>query len=826
MEKILYLVDGTSICYRSFYALSLSTRQGFPTGAIYGFVNTLKRIMKRFNPSYLGICFDVSRKTFRQAKFKEYKIQRPPTPNKLKLQIPLIKKIINCLGIKIIEKEGWEADDLIASLVKKAEKDNIKVIIVGSDKDIFQLIYEDKVIVYEPFKDKFYDENDFLKEFGILPSQFVDYLSLVGDTVDNIPGAKGIGKTQALNLIKEYSSVEEIYKNLDNLGSSLRKILKENEKNVFLSKELIKLDRVDLPIEWQDLKIKEPDYFSLYRIFKDLEFKSFLKEISLPSLKVDIEIKEGILQEAKEKIKKDRICFFYIDSEVYVWKDAIYKVSIEDIKDILEDKEIQKVSYDFKRIFKENRVCLNGCFFDIMIAAYLVNPSLSDYTLIELINHFLNIFPQEVAISLYPYFIYKLFHPLGEKLKEYQLEDFFFKVEMPLVKVLAEMEKTGIKIDVEFLKKFSQEIERKIFEISKEIFKITGRIFNLNSPKQLSKILFEELKIPPLKRGKRGFSTNEETLLKLSDKYPIARLIIEYRQLNKLKNTYIDNFFKEIKKDRIFTYFVQTGAQTGRIISISPNLQNLPIQHPLAKKIRKMIISSFKDGFILSADYSQIELRILAHLSEDEKLKEAFKKDLDIHKFTASLLFNIPLDKVNTFQRGLAKKINFGIIYGMGENRLAKEANISLDEARKFIRDYFSRYSGIKEYIEKMIKQAEEKGFVRTLGGRIRFLEKHSFDPSLFERQAVNTPIQGSAADLIKIAMVRICEEFLKKNLSSKMILQIHDELVFDVEKEELEVVKEIVKEKMENVFSLKVPLKVNLKIGRNWLEVTKKEEG
>jgi len=825
MEKVLYLVDGTSICYRSFYALSLSTRQGFPTGAIYGFVNTLKRIMKKFNPSYLGICFDISRKTFRQAKFKEYKIQRPPTPDKLKLQIPLIKKIINCLGIKIIEKEGWEADDLIASLVKKAEKDNIGVIIVGSDKDIFQLIYKDKVIVYEPFKDKFYDEDSFLKEFGILPSQFVDYLSLVGDTVDNIPGAKGIGKTQALNLIKKYGSVEEIYKNLENLDLSLRRILKENEENVFLSKELIKLDRIDLPIDWQDLKIKEPDFFSLYRIFKDLEFKSFLKEISLPSLKIDIEIKEGILQETKEKIKKDKICFFYIDSEVYVWKDAIYKVSIEEVKDILEDKEIQKVSYDFKRIFKENRVYLNGCFFDIMIAAYLVNPSLPDYTLIELVNHFLNIFPQEIAINLYPYFIYKLYHPLEEKLKEYQLEDFFFKVEMPLVKVLAEMEKTGIKIDIEFLKKFSQEIERKIFEISKEIFKVTGRTFNLNSPKQLSKILFEELKIPPLKRGKRGFSTDEETLLKLSDKYPVARLIIEYRQLNKLKNTYIDNFFKEIKKDRIFTHFAQTGAQTGRIISISPNLQNLPIQHPLAKKIRRMIISSFEDGFILSADYSQIELRILAHLSEDEKLKEAFKKDLDIHKFTASLLFNVPLDKVSTSQRGLAKKINFGIIYGMGENRLAKEANISLDEARKFIKDYFSRYPGIKEYIEKMIKQAEEKGFVRTLGGRIRFLEKTPADPSLFERQAINTPIQGSAADLIKIAMVRIYEEFLKKNLSSKMILQIHDELLFDVKKEELEVVKEIVKKEMENTFKLKVPLKVNLKIGRNWLEVTEKEE-
>lgn len=822
MKMILYLVDGTSICYRSFYALSLSTRQGFPTGAIYGFVNTLKRIMKKFDPSYLGICFDVSRKTFRQAKFKEYKIQRPPTPDKLKMQIPLIKKIINCLGIEIIEKEGWEADDLIASLVRKAQKEDVKVIIVGSDKDVFQLIHSDKVIVYEPFKDRFYDEKSFREEFGFLPSQFVDYLSLVGDAVDNIPGAKGIGKIQALNLIKNYGSIEKIYENLKNLPPSLREILKENKENVFLSKELIKLDEVDLAISWEKLKIKEPDYLSLYRIFKDLEFKSFLKELSLPSLKIDIEIKEGISLDIKEKIRKDKLCFLYIDrEEVYVWRDVIYKVSLQNIRDILEDKEVQKVSYDFKRIFKENRICLNGHIFDIMIAAYLVNPSLSSYTLIELVNNFLNIFSQEIAVSLYPYFIYKLYHLLKKKLEEYQLEDFFCKIEMPLVKVLAEMEKNGVKIDIEFLKEFSQRITREIFKISKKIFEITGRTFNLNSPKQLSKILFEELKIPPVKKGKTGFSTDEETLLKLSDRYPVAQLIMEYRQLNKLKNTYIDNFFKEIKNNRIFTYFSQTGSQTGRIISVSPNLQNLPVQHPLAREIRKMVISSFEDGFILSGDYSQIELRILAHLSEDENLIKAFREDMDIHKFTASLLFGISLDKVNSSQRELAKKINFGIIYGMGEKRLAKEAGISFEEARKFIKEYFSRYPGIKKYIEETIKQAEEKGFVRTLGGRIRFLEKHSFDPSLFERQAVNTPIQGSAADLIKIAMVRIYEELLRKNLSSKMILQIHDELVFDVKKEEIEIVKVIVKKEMENAFRLKVPLKVDLKIGKNWLEVS-----
>jgi len=822
MDKELYLLDGTSICYRSFYALRLSTKEGFPTGAIYGFLNTLRRIMKKFNPSYLGICFDVSRKTFRQDKFKEYKIQRPPTPRELKMQIPLIKKIINYLGIKIIEKEGWEADDLIASLVKKAKKEGIKVVIVSSDKDIFQLICKDKVVIYEPFKDKFYDEENFFQEFGFSPSQFVDYLTLVGDAVDNIPGAKGIGRRQAVDLIRKYENIEKIYQNLREISSPTREILEKEKEKVFLSKELVKLDEIELEIDWRDLKIEEPDYISLYKIFKSLEFKSFLKEIPVPSLNLNIEVREKIDLSLKERIKREGHLFFYVEGEdIYLWKDSVYKSKVKELKDILEDKSIRKISYNFKNLFKRN-LPLEGEVFDVMIAAYLVDPSCESYSFSELINTFLDTFVEEVPSWSYPYFISQLFFSLQERLERYNLKEIFSEIEMPLVKVLSQMEKKGIKIDEEFLENFSYRITQRIFDLTKEIFNITGESFNLNSPVQLRRILFQKLKLPPLKKGKTGFSTDEETLLKLKEKHPLVPLLLEYRQLSKLKSTYIDNFRKEVKEGRLFTSFNQIGTQTGRITTVSPNLQNLPIQNPLMREIRKAIISSFEEGFILSADYSQIELRILAHFSQDKNLIEAFLKDLDIHKFTASLLFHIPVEEVTSSQRDLAKRINFGIIYGMGKKRLAEELGISISDAERFIHEYFLRYPGVKKYIEDITEKAKKEGWVKTLKGRIRFLKKDSPDLFLLERQAINTPIQASAADLIKMAMVKIHQEFLKENFSSRMILQIHDELVFDVKKEELERVKMIVKREMEEVFKLRVPLKVNLKVGRNWLEMEK----
>ncbi len=825
-EHTLYLVDGTSICYRSFYAIKLSTSDGFPTGAIYGFFTTLKKIMKKFNPYYMGICFDVSRKTHRLEKYREYKIQRPPTPDKLKIQLPIIKELVISLGIKLIEKEGFEADDLIASLTEKAEEKGFRVVIVSSDKDIFQLVRDKKVVVYDPTKDVMYDEDRFVAEFGFVPSRIVDYLSLVGDSVDNIPGAKGIGKVGATNLLKNFGSLEGIFDNLDKVPEKVKNALLRSKNTVLLSKELVQLYPVPLDIEWESLRVKEPDYSKLYKIFKDLEFRSLLKEISLPSFNLDVEVVDNFPHEVKEKIIKDRKCiFYYAHEQFYVWGgEKIYTGKIRDVRDILEDERIKKISYDFKLFFKnfKEKIKLEGELFDVMIASYVVNSSLVDYSLNNLVAFFLEIFTREIPLEVYPYFINKLYQLLEERLYEYKLYELFSKIEMPLVEVLALMEKEGIRVDRDFLKNFFREISQKLAEIEENIFKIVGKKFNLNSSHQLSKILFEELKLSPIKKGKTCFSTSEDVLVKLRDKHPIIDLVLKYRQLSKLRSTYLEPFLKEVEigKGKVFAKFNQTGTQTGRLSSSSPNIQNIPIRTEEAKKIRKAFISSFNDGFILCADYSQIELRILAHLSGDENLIDAFSEDLDVHKITASLLFGIPEERVTEEQRDIAKKINFGIIYGMGAARLAKELNISYQEAETFIRNYFSRYPKVKEYINRVVEEAKNKGYVRTIFGRVRFIDRKKGDPSLFMRQAINTPIQGSASDIIKLAMISIHKKLQEKSFKSKMIMQIHDELVFDVEKKELEELKLIVKKSMEEIVSLKVPLKVNLKVGKNWLDL------
>ncbi|RKY46348.1 MAG: DNA polymerase I [Candidatus Omnitrophota bacterium] len=830
MDKILYLVDGTSICYRSFFAIRLSTSKGFPTGAIYGFINTLKKIIKKYQPHYLVVCFDVSRKTFRQEKFKAYKIQRPPLPDSLKKQIPVIKELTKALGIKVIEKEGWEADDLIASLARKGKEENFKVIIIGSDKDIFQLIENKKIYVYDPVKDILYDEETFLKEFSFHPSQMVDYLSLVGDSTDNVPGAKGIGKVGATKLIKEFKTIENLFDNLDKVPSSVKKILVSNRENIFLSKSLVKLAYIDLDFSWEDLVVKEPNYLQVYRHFRELEFTSFLKDIPSPSLNIKVEVRKKIHPQFVEKIKHgDELIFYPSQEKVYVtFKDNSFvcESSLEEIKQLLQDSKVRKVSYDFKNILHtfKGKVKLEGIWFDTKIAAYILNPTLGDFSLKNLVAHFLNVFTQDFPPSVACYFIRELYKTLYDQIKAQFLERLFFSVEMPLIEVLWDMESWGIKVDKKFLKDFSREVKGKIAKLKEDIYKAAGEEFNINSPQQLSRILFQKLKLPPLKRTKTGFSTNEEVLTKLAQEYPIAKLLLEYRQLNKLSSTYLEPFLREVelKNGRIFAKFHQTKTATGRLSSSSPNIQNLPIKSEISKGFRRAIISSFDEGLILCCDYSQIELRILAHFSEDEKLIEAFRGNLDIHRHTASLLFGISPHQVSWHQRELAKRVNFGIIYGMSPFGLAQELNISIEEAFSFIESYFLRYPKVKEYIERVCQEAEKRGFVETILGRRRPLPLESLEEGAKEfakRVAINTPIQGSAADIIKMAMIEIYRGFKKEKLNSKMIIQIHDELVFDVEKSELRRIIELAKEKMEKIVELKVPLKVNVKVGKNWLD-------
>ncbi|MEM7816564.1 MAG: DNA polymerase I, partial [Candidatus Aenigmatarchaeota archaeon] len=823
-------IDGTSICYRSFFAIKLSTSKGFPTGAIFGFYQTIKKIISQFKPQYMGVCFDVSRKTFRQVKFRDYKIQRPPLPDNLKIQIPIIKKLIQLLGITLIEKDGYEADDLIASITKEALKENFSVMVVTSDKDMYQLLDNDRVKIYNSNRDMLINEESFIKDYGFAPSLIIDFLSLVGDNTDNIPGAKGIGKISASKLIREFGSIEEIFKNLDKVPQKLKLILEREKDNIFLSKDLVKLSyNCDLKLNWKDLLLNQPNNKELFQLFKELEFKSLLKEFSSFKLNLNVNIEELPSLVFLKELAKD-LFTFYLDGEfVYIFNptnNCIYKTQFQNIKDILKNDQIKKISYDFKAQMLLLNEFINGIWFDVKICAYLLNPSLGDYSLSNLVYQYLGNFVQDIPNEVFPYFIYKLYNIFSTKLKEENLEKLFFDIEMPLISILYEMQKYGVKIDIEVMEELLEKLELRLKETTQEIFKIVGREFNLNSPKVLSKVLFEELKIPAIKKIKTGYSTSEDVLEKLAPKYNIAKLLLEFRELNKLKTTYAIPLINEVKNKEgmLYAEFNQTSTQTGRLSSSSPNLQSIPLKGIFSSLLRKAFISSFCNGVLLSADYSQIELRLLAHFSGDEKLKEAFLNDLDIHRYTASLLFKINEEEVSENQRNLAKTINFGIIYGMSAYGLSKELNVSVEEAENFIQDYFLRYPKIKLYIQKTIEEAQEKGYVTTILGRRRYLpDLKSPNMNLREfasRQAINTPIQGSCADIIKLAMIKIYKEIKKKNLRARLIMQIHDELIFDLPKEELNSLLVIVKKNMEESVKLEVPIKVKIKVGKNWSEM------
>jgi len=833
-DKTLYILDGSSLVYRSFYALNLSTSKGFPTGAVYGFLNTLKRIKERFVPRYMAICFDVSRKTHRQEKFKEYKIQRPEMPGPLKTQIPIVKKLIKYFGISYLEKEGYEADDLIYYFTLRAYEKGWRVLIITSDKDMYQLIREDTVCVYNPFKDKLYDDTSFKNEFGFSPDKIVDYLSLTGDSTDNIPGAKGIGKVGASKLIKNFGAIEEIFKSLDKLSSKMKAIIENNKESIFLSKELVKLiTPPGFSYNLDELEVKTPDYKNIYKVCQELELKSFLKGLPSPELNIKISVKEGIPSSVSSSFKSKAEAIFYKAGGYCFFFDeedgAVYKTLCYEARGILEDESIKKISYDFKEIYGDSssRVMFKSLWFDVKIAAYILNPSLGDYSLNNLCSHFLKTYMPQVPRDASVYFIFKLYSVFKEEIKRYNMDSLLFNIEIPLSRILADMERTGVMIDRKSLKELSKEVDLNIDSISKDIFKIAGQEFNLNSPKQLRKVLFEDLGLPPQKKTKTGYSTDEEVLRKLSLKYHVAKLILEYRQLSKLKYTYLIPFMQQAdnSSSKIHASFNQTATQTGRLSSSSPNLQNIPIREDFAQRIRKVFVSSFDDGYILSSDYSQIELRVLAHFSGEDALLYAFRNDKDIHLYTASILFGIDPQKVTKKQRNVAKRVNFGIIYGMSSYGLARELHMPEDEARSFIEDYFTRYPKIKKFIDGIIKEAQSRGYVKTITGRVRYLpDINSSNRDLREfsfRQAINTPIQGTAADIIKIAMVNIFKEFGKEELFSKLILQVHDELVFDVNKKELKKVVDIVKDNMENSINLVVPLVANLKIGKNWLELS-----
>jgi len=881
-DNTLYLIDGNSFCYRAYYAIrALSNSKGQPTNAIYGFVTMLNKIVKDNKPDMLAVAFDLKGPTFRHKKFEEYKIHRKPMPDDLVGQISYIKKVVKAYNIPIYELEGFEADDLLATLAKRAEERGIDTFIVTGDKDALQLV-DPHIKVMSTHKDGvIYDAAKVKEAYGVEPKRMTDIMALMGDATDNIPGVKGIGEKTAVELLSEFGSLDNLYKNLDRVkGESKKKALSENKESAYMSKELAVLDMdVPIKIDFKALERREPDEEKLLELFKELEFKSLIKDFTP---KEKLESTYELIDDGK-KFKKlaaelSDLREFAFDSETtsedpmkaelvgisFSWKvGKVYYVSmnkyigrgeaLEALKPIFEDAKIKKIGQNIKYeyiVLANYGIKLKGIAFDTMVASYLLNPSKLNHNLedisLDYLNHKLTFSIQDLigkgkgAITMDKVDVEKvcayccedsdvtlrLAKILEKEISAKGLDSLFYDVEIPLVGVLAEMEIDGVSIDKEYLAELSAEMEKKIDKITKKIYEIAGEEFNINSPKQLSNVLFEKLKLPVVKKTKTGLSTNEDVLLKLAAKHKLPAAILEYRELAKLKSTYVDALPAMInpKTGRVHTSFNQTVTSTGRLSSSGPNLQNIPIKTEEGRRIRKGFVPSAKENVLLSGDYSQIELRVLAHLSGDKNLVRAFKEGLDIHAYTASLVFGIDEKDVTPEMRNMAKTVNFGIIYGMSPYGLSQSLGIDVNKAKDFIDAYFERYPDVKQYLEGLIEAARENGFVTTILGRRRYIpEINSSDirlRSFAERTAVNTPIQGSAADIIKVAMLAIAEKIAKDNLGTRMILQVHDELVFDVPKPELEKSYRIIKDGMEDIIKLKVPVEAHIEVGRNWLEM------
>jgi DNA polymerase-1 len=854
--KKLLLVDGNSYLYRCYYAIkNLSTSKGIPTNAVFGFARLLLKILKEIKPDYLAFAFDTKGPTFRHKEFKDYKIKREPPPEDLIKQIPIVKNMLDCFNIPTYEIEGYEADDIIAYFTKKGEENNLMVTIISGDKDVFQLINENVKVVSVYKEDYIYDEKKVIEKYGIKPEQIPDFLALAGDTTDNIPGVKGIGEKTASSLLNEYKDLNTIFNNIDKIkNEKLKNKLKEYKEIAMFSKKMATLVLPPLNVKLDDLKFKEPNLDKIMELFLKLEFKSLIEDLNkLVSKQDNIQLFKPEITECKKIPVIDERTFNEFLEEINNIKEisidaneseillslkplSYYSFDFKDlkkfnIKNILMDENKFKIGYNFKKIlFALSKVELNiyPIKFDTMIASYLIDPDKGNYTAKNLVFTYLsqNINEKEIVC-----FNHDLKYILEKELKERNLTNLFENVEMPLIEVLYKIEATGVKLNIDFLKELSKSVTLKLENLTKEIYNMVGEEFNLNSPKQLSKILFEKLKLPIIKKIKTGASTDVEVLEELLKISPLAVILLNYRQLTKLKNTYIDTLPNIVNKttNKVHTSFNQTGTSTGRLSSENPNLQNIPIKTEIGREIRKAFIPSKPEWKILSADYSQIDLRVLAHFSMDKNLIDAFNKDEDIHTRTAIEIFNIPKEMVDSEKRRIAKTVNFGIIYGMTPFGLAKELKISKEQAKEYIENYFLKYPGVKMYMIGAVEKAKKLGYVDTILNRRRYItninSKNRIIRESAEREAINMPIQGSASDIIKLAMINIYNTIKKENLSSKMILQVHDELVFECNPKELDLLRKILKEIMENPtisgkpLKLRVPLKIDIKIGDNWGE-------
>lgn len=867
MSKNLYLLDGQGLLYRAYHALPyLSTKSGMPTNAIYGFSSMLMRLVLDRSIDYAVAAFDMPIPTVRHQKYEAYKAGRPPMPNDLSLQIPYIKEIALAFGMAIKELPGYEADDIIATLAVQGGEKGWNIFILSGDLDCLQIV-GNKIKLLIPrvgITDlQEIDEEAVRKRFGVPPSKIPDLKALAGDTSDNLPGIPGIGPKKASQLLEKFSSIEELYQRVQELPEQMREVLLSYEEIVRLNKSLALLKR-DLPIALDDIPPFKPDWPRLRKIFQELEMKNLLNRLP-PEENVLFpsgEEKEGKIQVVKE-VKKEKI---YTDAPemlvellhqspqeiaIYLSEGKIYIATkkgevfsfplysdrglfgsgndaMAQLKPLLEDENIPKIGHNLKHLslllIREKHIHLQGIAFDTMLASYLLNPLRGSY---EFNDIYYELVKEDLAQD--PYLqaleIFKIRERLEEKLEEEGLKSVFYEIEMPLLPVLLDMELEGIKINVEFMRKLSAEIIEQMRDVEKEIYRIAGVEFNIASPRQLREVLFERLKLPMGKKKKTGLSTDAEVLEALASQHEIAKKILEWRELAKSKGTYIDVLPRLVdEKGRVHTSFNQCVTATGRLSSSEPNLQNIPIRGEWARKIREAFVA--EEGYLLvSADYSQIELRILAHISGDEALIEAFQKGEDIHSLTASSIFGVPLEEVNEDLRRKGKTVNFGIVYGISEFGLAKELGISEEKAKGYIEQYFQKFPKVREYVERTIEEATKNCYVRTIFGRKRplpeLLSSNKMRREFGKRAAINAPVQGSAADFIKLAMIRIHRKFREKNLPAKILLQVHDELLIEARVDIVGEAKDILKKEMENVYPLRVPLVVKIGEGLNWGEIS-----
>ena len=881
-DKIL-LIDGHSILNRAFYGVpDLTNSAGLHTNAVYGFLNIMFKIIDEENPTNMVVAFDVKHPTFRHEMFSDYKGTRKPMPEELRQQVPVIKEVLNAMGITIVEMSGYEADDVLGTLAKRAEKNGMLATVITGDRDLLQLATKDILIRIPKTKKggtevENYYEADVVEKYQVTPTEFIDLKALMGDTADNIPGVPGVGEKTATSLIVEYKNVENIYEHIEEITKKkLKESLVTNKELAILSKKLATIN-IDSPVEidFSDTVFKDIYTEEAFELIKKLEFKSIIKKFGGMESKVELNYKIDVIEDFDEADKifnkalssKEigldirgsfssndydivSVALAISNEEVYVIKKQWFindDYLSDKIKLILTDSKLKVYLCGLKRILKfinEKNVDSDNVF-DLEIGAYLLNPLKDSYFYDDLARDYLNItlnakseligklsdsdailentdnFIKFTALSALIPLLSK--DKIIEELKKTGQFDLFKELEMPLIYSLNRMEKEGILIEREELTEYGVVLGEKIKVLEKEIYEGVGEEFNINSPKQLGEILFGKMQIPGGKKTKTGYSTSADILEKLAPDYPVINKILEYRQLTKLKSTYADGLVNYIASDgRIHGTFNQTITATGRISSTEPNLQNIPIRMEMGKAFRKVFVP--KDGFkFIDADYSQIELRLLAHMSEDVNLIEAYKSAQDIHKITAAKVFNTPLDEVTPLQRSNAKAVNFGIVYGISSFGLSQDLSISKKQANEYIEQYFKTYPKIKEFLDNSVKNAKEKGYVTTLLGRRRPIPELSssnfMQRSFGERIAMNSPIQGTAADIIKMAMINVDKELINRNLESKIVLQVHDELLIEAKEDEIETVKEILVEQMKNVLKLSVELEVSAEIGDNWLE-------